>query len=117
MVHVIKRKSISDYVKQNANAANGLWAWLALVEASTWEKPQDIVETFGAKAVDILGTWEKKVTERVVIDVKGNHLRVILKYQFHPKLKQSRMYIKWIGTHAEYDKLCELNKQYSVEMF
>ncbi|WP_341842217.1 type II toxin-antitoxin system HigB family toxin [Chitinophaga caseinilytica] len=117
MVHIIKTKSINDYISNNPNSGNALWAWHDIVRTASWEKPQDIVETFGAKAVDILPTWKNTACNRAVIDIKGNHLRVILKYQFHVKLKQARIYIKWIGTHAEYDKLCDLNKQYEVEMF
>ena len=37
-----------------------------------------------------------------VIDVAGNHLRVITFIQF----AQKRMYVKHILTHAEYDKFC-----------
>jgi len=37
-----------------------------------------------------------------VIDVAGNHLRVIAFIQF----AHNRMYVKHILTHAEYDKLC-----------
>jgi mRNA interferase HigB len=37
-----------------------------------------------------------------VIDVAGNHMRVIAFIQF----AQNRVYVKHILTHAEYDKLC-----------
>ena len=37
-----------------------------------------------------------------VIDVAGNHLRVIAFIQF----VHNRMYVKHILTHAQYDKLC-----------
>ncbi|MBV7532721.1 type II toxin-antitoxin system HigB family toxin [Chitinophaga sp. sic0106] len=106
MIHVIKTKSINDYVEKNQNSGKALWAWLSIIKSSQWQKPQDIVETFGAKAVDILPAWKNIVPQRAVIDIKGNHIRVIVKYQFHNRLKQARIYIKWIGTHAEYDKLC-----------
>jgi mRNA interferase HigB len=39
--------------------------------------------------------------ERVVFNVKGNHYRVVVavKYQYHA------VYIRFIGTHADYDKI------------
>ena len=37
-----------------------------------------------------------------VIDVAGNHLRIIAYIHF----TQNRMYVKHILTHAEYDRLC-----------
>ena len=103
--------SLSKYIELNPRMKEAIEAWVSLVKSSNWEKPQDIISALGPKAVDIIGA------ERAVIDIKGNHLRIIVKYQFHQSLKQSVLYIKWIGTHAAYSKLCKLNKQYSVEMF
>lgn len=37
-----------------------------------------------------------------VIDVAGNHLRLIAVIQF----SQNRLYVKHILTHSEYDRLC-----------
>jgi mRNA interferase HigB len=37
-----------------------------------------------------------------VVDVGGNHLRIIAYIHFN----QNRMYVKHIVTHAEYDRLC-----------
>lgn len=121
MAEIVKLKSIYIYIRDNPKAKSALEAWVSVVGSCDWKNPQDIVETFGSKAVDILGKKDKKASslspERVVIDIKGNHIRVIAKYQFHEKLKKARLYIKWIGSHVEYDKLCSQNKQYEVEMF
>lgn len=38
-----------------------------------------------------------------VIDIAGNHLRLIAFIQFN----QNRMYVKYILNHADYDKLCK----------
>jgi len=38
-----------------------------------------------------------------VLDMGGNHLRLIALIQF----VHNRMYVKRIVTHAEYDKLCK----------
>lgn len=121
MVRIIKITSIDSYIKTNPREKKALEAWVSIVKSQTWTKPQDIVESFGAKAVDVLGKADAKAdtanSERVVIDIRGDNLRIIVKYQFHEKLKNGVIYIKWIGTHAEYTKLCNLNNQYTVEMF
>lgn len=120
-VRIISRKALHNYIKTNPISGPALLAWASIVESQHWKQPLDIVQTFGSKAVDILGKKDNKIgtvpPERVVIDVKGNHLRVILKYQFNPNLTIPCMYIKWIGTHATYDKLCAKNEQYDVEQF
>jgi mRNA interferase HigB len=120
-VRIISKRSLYLYTLKNPNSSSALNAWASIVESKDWRSPLDIVETFGSKAVDILGKKDNKATtvppERAVIDIKGNHIRVIVKYQFHPNLKTSCLYVKWIGTHAEYDKLCAKNLQYDVEQF
>lgn len=74
-----------------------------------WEKPTDIQSAFGT--TDLLG----KSSNRVVFDIGGNNYRMIWKYAFGDK--QVHLFICRIGTHAEYDDLCENNKQYTVNNF
>jgi len=113
MVRIITVKHIKEFGDKHPQYAKALNAWIKIVqdENTIWLKPQDIVETFGEKAVDLIKT------ERAVIDIKGNHIRVIVKYQFFVKLKKCSIYIKWIGSHADYDKLCKNNQQHEIDMF
>lgn len=109
MTRIIAVKYIKEFMNKHPHYAESLKAWISIVKDKDikWYKPQDIVTTFGAKAVDIIKN------NRVVIDVKGNKIRIIAKYQF----PSARLYIKWIGTHAEYDKLCKKNQQYTINLF
>lgn len=121
MVHIIAVKHLDDFMKANPAFSQSIAAWKTIVESCEWKKPQDIVETFGEKAIDLLGKKDKKKgtvsCNRVVFDIKGNQIRVIAKYQFHEKLKKSRLYLKWIGDHKDYSELCKDNSQYDVDMF
>jgi mRNA interferase HigB len=54
-------------------------------------------------------------SSRVIFNIAGNHYRMICKYQFEGRCV--RLYIKWIGTHAEYSKLCKKSLQYSVNNY
>ena len=114
-MHIISKLIIAAFCEKNAQFKERVLAWYSLVETLNWRKPMDIIETFGPKAVDTLGNWEGKASDRVVFDLGGNNIRVIAKYVFHTKLKRCRLYIKWIGTHAEYDKLCKNDLQYIVD--
>ena len=38
---------------------------------------------------------------RVVFNIKGNNYRLIVRVQYN----LGRVYIRWIGTHAEYDEI------------
>ena len=74
-----------------------------------WAQPGDITKTFGS--ADLLGEG----SSRVVFNIAGNNYRMICKYHFG--VTRIHLYIKWIGTHAEYTKLCDDNKQYSVNNY
>lgn len=111
MVNIITKKHILDFAENHPLHMASIEKWLSTTKKSTWEKPQDIITTYGTKATDLIGN------DRVVIDIKGNHIRIIAKYQIHYKLKKTQLYIKWIGLHSEYDKLNKFGRQHTVDMF
>lgn len=108
-VRLIKRKSIEDFALQNARSRSSFRLWLALLKRADWAAPGDIAETYGA--ADLLGNG----CERVVFNIAGNNYRMICKY--HIGVTRIHLYIKWIGTHAEYTKLCDNNEQYTVQNY
>ena len=108
-VRLIKRKSIEVYSLQNARSRTSFKLWLSFIKMADWTEPGDIIRTFGS--ADLLGNG----SNRVVFDIAGNNYRMICKYHFG--VTRVHLYIKWIGTHAEYTKLCQEKKQYSVNSF
>jgi len=74
-----------------------------------WAEPGDIAESFGS--ADLLG----RGSNRVIFDIAGNYCRVICKYHFGKTMVY--LYIKWIGTHAEYTRLCDTNEQYTINSY
>ena len=108
-VNLIKQQSILDYSKQNAQSVTPFTIWLGIIKNVNWEQPQDIVTTFNT--ADILGNS----SERVVFNIGGNKYRLICKYLFGDK--NVHLFIKWIGTHAQYTKLCNKGLQYSVNKY
>jgi mRNA interferase HigB len=105
-VHLIKKQTIEDYAAKNAGSRLPLAEWLTKLKFADWEIVADIKKTFGA--ADILG----KGSDRVVFDIGGNNYRIIGKYVFGDR--QVHLFICWIGTHAEYDKICKENRQYTI---
>jgi mRNA interferase HigB len=83
--------------------------WFSILRRADWNEPKEIVSTFNS--ADILG----KGSERVVFNIGGNHYRLICKYHFG-KMKV-HLFVKWIGTHAEYSKLCNDGKQYEISLY
>lgn len=108
-VHLIKRQTIEQFVAKNARGRSSFQNWLTAIRFADWNKPEDIRKTFGA--ADLLGNG----SERVVFDLAGNNYRLICKYAFGEK--QVHLFVCWIGTHAEYSKLCADNQQYLINIF
>ncbi len=108
-VHLIKRQSIEDYVLKNAGSAASFEIWLSIIKRVDWDEPNEIKLTFNS--ADILG----KGSDRVVFNIGGNNYRLICKYHFGNT--KVHLFVKWIGTHADYTKLCNEGKQYEIEVY
>ncbi|MBT1699623.1 type II toxin-antitoxin system HigB family toxin [Fulvivirgaceae bacterium PWU4] len=105
-VHLIRKETIESFVEANARSKPSFAIWLTAVKYADWNAPSDIKQTFGS--ADLIGGGSK----RVVFDVGGNNYRMICKYAFGEK--QVHLFICWIGTHTEYDALCDNNEQYTI---
>lgn len=108
-VHLIKRQTIEDFVKANVQSRSPFEDWLEKIKHAAWKQPADIQATFGS--ADLLGNS----SNRVVFDIGGNNYRMICKYVFGDK--QVHLFVCWIGTHAAYDKLCNKNEQFTVNIY
>ena len=108
-VHLIKKQTIENYILANARSKSSFNIWLTAIKYADWTKPEEIKRTFGA--ADLLGNG----SNRVVFDIGGNNYRMICKYQFGDT--QVHLFICWLGSHAEYDELCYINKQYTINEF
>jgi mRNA interferase HigB len=108
-VRLIKKEVIEDFVHKNPGSRSSFKHWLNALKGSDWTTPGDIVEVFGS--ADLLGNG----SDRVVFDIAGNKYRMICKYRFGRN--RVRLYVKWIGTHAEYSKLCADRKQFIIRNY
>jgi mRNA interferase HigB len=93
IVRIFNRSTLRDFWEKHADAAGPLHAWFEEAESALWKGPQDIRERFGS--ADFVGG------DRVVFNIGGNKYRLIVHvvYKFHA------VYIRFVGTHAEYDKV------------
>src|SRR5580698_3357066 len=103
-IRLVKEKTVRLYAIANARSRSSLRLWVAKLEEADWNEPKDILQLF--TTADLLGNG----SNRVVFDIGGNNYRMICKYWF--ATARVHLYIKWLGTHAEYTKLCTENRQY-----
>ena len=108
-VHLVKKQTIEEYAWDNAGSRIPFRLWLLVLKGADWNEPGDILKTFGA--ADLLGQG----CDRAVFDIGGNNYRMICQYAFGEK--QAHLFICWIGTHAEYTRLCREKKQYTINIY
>lgn len=108
-IHLIKKQTIEDYILNNAQSKASFSMWLSIINRADWDSPNEIISTFNS--ADIIG----KGSERVAFNIGGNNYRLICKYYFGNM--KVHLFVKWIGTHAEYTKLCNEGKQYNINAY
>ena len=92
-MHIIKRKTLKDFWEKHPDSEQALKTWYAYTNSAKWDNTSDILKMFNS--ADFLPN------NRVCFNIKGNNYRLIIKVIY--KLK--RVYIRFIGTHSEYDKI------------
>ena len=108
-IHLIRKDTIEQFASENAQSRGPFEEWLTKLKYADWESTYDMKLTF--PAVDLLGNG----SNRAVFDIGGNKYRLIGKYAFGEK--QIHLFICWIGSHAEYDKICKLNQQFEINIY
>lgn len=94
-MNVISKRMLKLFWKKHARAETPLKIWHAQVSSVRWAGPQDVKTMFGA-TVDFLAD------NRVVFDIAGNNYRLVATIAYAPYY---RVMVKFVGTHAEYDKI------------
>lgn len=93
-MQVIARRTLRQFWERHPQAGGPLRAWFAVVSRARWRTSTDVKRQFGT-TVDFVGD------NRVIFDLGGNKYRLIV----HVSYEFGRMLIKFIGTHAEYDRI------------
>ena len=92
-MRVIALKHIRDFCLRHPPAAQALKAWTEEARSSSWRTPQEIKDRY--RSASFVGR------SRVVFNIKGNEYRLVVAVAY----RFAAVYIKFIGTHAEYDAI------------
>jgi mRNA interferase HigB len=90
---VISYKTIRDYTERHQDVVDQLNNWYVMAQKSDWANFNEVKEMFNS--ADAVGN------DLYVFNIKGNHYRLIARIIFRVRT----IYIKFIGTHKEYDKV------------
>ncbi|WP_429169418.1 type II toxin-antitoxin system HigB family toxin [Aeromonas hydrophila] len=92
-MRIISKKKLSDFWTVHADSEQPLRALHEEFKRSAFTTPQDIKERYSSAS--FVGD------NRVVLNIGGNKYRLVVFIRYDLQL----CYIKFIGTHAEYDKI------------
>lgn len=92
-MRVIAISALSDFWTKHPDAELPLKEWYIKTKRASWHCFADIRQDFNS--ADYVGN------QRYVFNIKGNHYRLVVAVKFTPAL----VYIRFVGTHDEYDKI------------
>jgi mRNA interferase HigB len=95
-MRIITFKRIKEFSETHSDADIPLRLWYSVSSKREWKSLLDIKKDFNS--VDYVGN------QRFVFNIKGNTYRLIAIISFNAQ----KIYIRFIGTHAQYDKIKDI---------
>ena len=92
-MRIIAKKILRDFWTKHANSEQQLKVWFHETQKAKWIGPLDIKEAYP--------TASFLANNRIVFNIKGNSYRLIVRINYDYQM----VWIRFIGTHAEYDKI------------
>ena len=98
-MRVIARRTLREFLQSSAGHKDhaalkaALEAWFDEVRKARWKSTADVKRLYATASV--------VTADRIVFNIKGNDYRLVASVDFEKGI----VWIKWIGTHREYDKI------------
>ena len=92
-MRVFSKRTLREFWERHADAERPLRDWYHDADDADWDTPAAVRAQF-ANASIIAGN-------RVVFNIKGNDYRLVVNINY----RRRAVYIRFIGTHAEYDRI------------
>lgn len=94
-MRIVAKKTIVAFYTWHADAKVAWEDWYEKVESAEWENFAQLRMSFAS--ADHVGN------KRIVFNIRGNEYRLVAIVLFKVKM----VYVRFIGTHQDYDKLSE----------
>jgi mRNA interferase HigB len=92
-VHIISQKKVYEAIRKHPDAAENLRSWYTDLKRLDFQNFNQLKEHYPSASI--------LKNSRVCFNIKGNNYRIIAVIL----LKRSQVLIRFIGTHADYDKI------------
>lgn len=98
-MRIIARRTLVNYLESRRKHADhkalsqAVQSWFAEAKQAEWQNMADVKVKYGSASI--------VSSDRVVFNIKGNDYRLVAAIDF----RHSIIFIKWIGTHKDYDAI------------
>ena len=92
-MRVIAIVALGEFWQLYPDSEQSLRSWYKAVTSEQWQSPHDVKRLYATARVLLDG--------RIVFNIAGNKYRLVVWIEY-PK---QRIYIKFIGSHKEYDRI------------
>jgi mRNA interferase HigB len=98
-MRIIARRTLREFIASPAGHKDqpavkaALEAWFDEVRKARWSNTAEVRRAYAAASV--------VTAERIVFNVKGNAYRLVVAVDFEKGI----VWVKWIGTHGDYDRI------------
>jgi mRNA interferase HigB len=98
-MRIIARRTLREFAdgrrghKDHAALKAALDAWFAEVKKARWSDTTDVKGSYATASIIS--------ADRIVFNIKGNSYRLVAAVDFEKEI----VWIKWVGTHKDYDKI------------
>ncbi len=92
-MRIIAKRTLNLFWEQHPDVEQPLKSWFDEAAKATWRTPQELKVQFGNASIIS--------NKRVVINIHGNAYRLVVDIEYRLQI----MFVVWVGTHSEYDKI------------
>lgn len=92
-MRTVAKRTLREFLGKHADSEESLKSWYRETEKTEWENLNDLKIDYPSASI--------LKNNRIVFNIKGNNYQLIVKFNFEYQI----CWIRFIGTHAEYDKI------------
>ena len=92
-MRIIARSTLRKFWERHPDAKSSLESWYERARRDVWDTPANLKEQYPRAST--VGS------NRAVFRLKGNDYRLVVEINYERRI----IYIRFIGTHAEYDRV------------
>ncbi|MEL6672596.1 MAG: type II toxin-antitoxin system HigB family toxin [Bacteroidota bacterium] len=92
-MRIITERRIREFFRHHPNAEPAFTEWIREVRQANWQTPQQLRNLYPSASI--------LPNNRAVFRLGGGQYRLIVVIHYN----KGRLFIRFVGTHAEYDKI------------